>query len=129
MIKVTDERKGLLWTERKFACGCVAYGPGNIPAYCGVHELEPVLSSSYDNTRCDYCGATIMFKTCNTCGAPQCCPQCCRIDHLERVIKPFADCLGGSSGRLPIEKLSLANWHDLSKAYDQRISNLENYRK
>lgn len=35
--------------------------------------------------RCDNCGADIIDK-CPRCGAPQCCPQCCKIDELQRQI-------------------------------------------
>lgn len=35
--------------------------------------------------RCDHCGANINLNGCLVCGAPQCCPQCCRIDALQHV--------------------------------------------
>lgn len=30
-----------LWTERKYPCGCVAHGEGDIPAYCAEHDKPP----------------------------------------------------------------------------------------
>ena len=37
---------------------------------------------SMEKHRCDHCGANII-DNCPRCGAPQCCPQCCRIAALE----------------------------------------------
>lgn len=37
---------------------------------------------------------------------------------LVKAIKPFADVMHASSGRIPVEKLSLRDWHELVKAYD-----------
>ena len=39
------------------------------------------------NNRCDYCGATINHAGCRACGAPQCCPQCCRINQLTMLLE------------------------------------------
>lgn len=38
--------------------------------------------------RCDHCGAKVYSgpPDCPTCGAPICCPQCCRIDTLTRQL-------------------------------------------
>ncbi len=38
--------------------------------------------------RCDHCGAKVYSgpPDCPTCGAPTCCPQCCRIDALTRQL-------------------------------------------
>ena len=39
--------------------------------------------------RCEHCGATLTLDGCVLCGAPVCCPQCCRIqslaDHIEKL--------------------------------------------
>jgi hypothetical protein len=42
---------------------------------------------------CEHCGAWLV-ENCATCGAPNCCPQCCRITQLEEVNKK----LGITSG-------------------------------
>jgi len=56
--------------------------------------------------RCDECGADII-DNCQQCGAPQCCPQCCRIERLESAIRhALADTLWDSSGRkLNLERI------------------------
>lgn len=35
--------------------------------------------------RCEHCGANTI-DNCLVCGAPQCCPQCCRIGKLEKEL-------------------------------------------
>lgn len=40
--------------------------------------------------RCDKCGANII-NDCSTCGAPQCCPQCCKIYEQQREIARLKD--------------------------------------
>lgn len=42
--------------------------------------------------RCDQCGSNII-NDCPTCGAPQCCPQCCNIDEQQREIAQLKKCL------------------------------------
>lgn len=32
---------GVLWTRRKYPCGCAAVGDGDIPAYCAEHGKPP----------------------------------------------------------------------------------------
>lgn len=32
---------GVLWTRRKYPCGCAALGDGDIPAYCAEHGKPP----------------------------------------------------------------------------------------
>jgi len=41
------------------------------------------LYAKLQHRRCDTCGANTI-DGCVRCGAPQCCPQCCKIDDLER---------------------------------------------
>jgi hypothetical protein len=53
-------------------------------ALLSKRRLECELAAATRN-RCDACGAKIIDK-CVCCGAPQCCPQCCRIDELEREL-------------------------------------------
>ena len=36
---------------------------------------------------------------------------------LRKAVKPFYDVAIGNSGRIPTERLSHANWHNLWKAY------------
>lgn len=36
---------------------------------------------------------------------------------LLKAIKPFAELVLSTSGRIPTERLSLADWHALAKAY------------
>lgn len=45
----------------------------------GVQQLYAKLQRN----RCDTCGANTI-DGCTRCGAPQCCPQCCKIDEYER---------------------------------------------
>jgi hypothetical protein len=40
------------------------------------------------------------------------------IERLRNAMKPFVDVAISTNGRIPHEKLSAANWHDLVKAYD-----------
>jgi len=42
-------------------------------------ELEALKRET--RNRCPHCGATLI-DNCPTCGAPQCCPQCCKIQSL-----------------------------------------------
>jgi len=35
------------------------------------------------------------------------------------AMEPFARLVNTTSGRIPVEQLSLANWHDLAKAYNK----------
>jgi hypothetical protein len=39
------------------------------------------------------------------------------VDRLMDVIRPFATVVMNSSGRIPYELLSLADWHALAKAW------------
>ena len=43
-----------------------------------------------------------------------------QLDWLRRAVAPFAAIVSGTSGRIPTERLSLANWHDLVKAFNRR---------
>ena len=63
--------------------------------------------ASYKNNRCDDCGATINYGGCGVCGAPSCCPQCCRIDVLERRVVSNSDRINEDRG-----SLSEAVWAD-----------------
>ena len=63
-----------------------------------VSHLEPIFSSRQDwiteteklraqleavtRNRCEHCGAKTI-DNCLVCGAPQCCPACCRVSTLE----------------------------------------------
>ena len=60
-------------------CGPCEVVPDRAIAY--IAALEQQLAAAQKN-RCEHCGATII-NNCPVCGAPQCCPQCCRIDQLE----------------------------------------------
>jgi len=40
-----------------------------------------------------------------------------RMQMLCEAVKPFADLVTETSGRIPHERLSAANWHSLTKAY------------
>lgn len=49
-------------------------------------QIRPGVQALYaklQHRRCDTCGANTI-DGCVRCGAPQCCPQCCKIDDLER---------------------------------------------
>ena len=35
---------------------------------------------------------------------------------LRKAVYPFTEILKASSGRIPVEKISAKNWHDLSRA-------------
>jgi hypothetical protein len=39
------------------------------------------------------------------------------IERLRKAIAPFAQIMIGTSGRVPTERLSFADWHSLSRAY------------
>lgn len=39
-------------------------------------------------------------------------------ERLARASIPFVDVMRTSSGRIPVEKLSAAQWHELVKAYE-----------
>ena len=41
-----------------------------------------------------------------------------RFNRLRMAVQPFADLVKTTDGRIPYERLSLANWHELVKAYD-----------
>lgn len=41
-----------------------------------------------------------------------------RLDVLRAAVRPFAKLVLDSSGRIPHERLSLADWHTLVKAYE-----------
>lgn len=41
------------------------------------------------------------------------------ITMLRLAIKPFADAVNNSSGKIPTEKLSFADWHALTGAYNR----------
>lgn len=43
-----------------------------------------------------------------------------RAKALESAIEPFARLLQGTSGRIPVERLSASDWHELIKAYKGR---------
>ena len=36
--------------------------------------------------RCEDCGATLTLDGCVLCGAPVCCPQCCRIQRDRKSV-------------------------------------------
>lgn len=55
----------------------------------GVEELYRKLQ----HRRCDTCGANTI-DGCMRCGAPQCCPQCCKIDDLTRELEAANLALG-----------------------------------
>jgi hypothetical protein len=38
--------------------------------------------------------------------------------RLRDACKPFVELVKNTSGRIPTERLSAANWHDLVKAYE-----------
>ena len=38
--------------------------------------------------------------------------------NIRKAVKPFYDFVQGTSGRLPFERLSHADWHNLWKAYE-----------
>lgn len=42
---------------------------------------------------------------------------------LKKAIKPFADLVRYTDGRIPVELLSLENWHNLVKVLDSHESN------
>ena len=55
--------------------------------------------------RCEDCGATLTLDGCVLCGAPVCCPQCCRLqslaDHIEKLqaaVKELEEALRAADG-------------------------------
>jgi len=73
----------LLWTTRKYGCGCIAEGYGDVPAYCSEHGTPPFPAYS----------------------------------ALLLACEPFVNLVEGTSGRIPVEHLSGADWRSLCKAY------------
>lgn len=41
------------------------------------------------------------------------------MDQIKLAMAPFASLVKQSSGRIPTEKLSLRNWHDIAKCYEK----------
>lgn len=55
-------------------------------------HIRPGVQALYaklQHRRCDTCGANTI-DGCMRCGAPQCCPQCCKIDDLTRQLGTMA---------------------------------------
>lgn len=57
---------------------------------CSIDEIESLraqLAEAQKQTsrpRCETCGSYLILGGCSRCGAPICCPCCCKIDLLER---------------------------------------------
>lgn len=77
------EATSILYTTRRYPCGCEAHGQGDVPAYCSTHGTAPIGH-----------------------------------ERLMRACEPFVNVLKKSRGRMPYERLSAADWHELTKAYD-----------
>lgn len=41
-----------------------------------------------------------------------------KVQKMKACIRPFAELVKTTDGRIPVERLSLADWHELVKAYD-----------
>lgn len=39
------------------------------------------------------------------------------MEEIKRAMKPFANLVRTTEGRIPVERLSLENWHNLLKIY------------
>ena len=52
-----------------------------------ANEIEKLyrVNAALQAGRCDTCGADII-DNCPRCGAPQCCPQCCKIEALQAEV-------------------------------------------
>lgn len=35
-----ESKDSMLYTVRRYPCGCEAAGPGDVPAYCGTHDVS-----------------------------------------------------------------------------------------
>lgn len=42
-----------------------------------------------------------------------------KLEKLRKAVGPFAVLIKTTNGRIPTERLSLANWHDLVKAFNE----------
>jgi len=42
-----------------------------------------------------------------------------------RVMRPFAELVNKSSGKIPVDKLSFADWYELSKFYHSKSDEIE----
>ena len=42
-----------------------------------------------------------------------------QLEQAKKVLEPFARIIKGTSGRIPTERLSHHNWHELIKFYDE----------
>lgn len=40
-----------------------------------------------------------------------------KVTNLKKAMKPFAELVEATNGRIPYENLSAADWHDLVKAF------------
>ena len=60
---------------------------------------------------------------CSFMGPMRDCPthgESAELAALREAVKPFAAIFNETSGRIPTERLSLANWYDLVKAFNKR---------
>lgn len=51
-------------------------------------------------------------------------PELLALRSVAEAVKPFAELVSTTSGRIPVERLSLANWHALAKAFNGFNSSL-----
>lgn len=42
-----------------------------------------------------------------------------QVDRLAKAIRPFAELVATTNGRIPHERLSGADWHELAAAYEK----------
>lgn len=94
-----ERDSAVLSTHRQAMCinDCAAHiGPETSATIEGLPKAVKHLAAERDSlraelekakrNRCDHCGAKVTGP-CPICGAPQCCPQCCRIDELGRELE------------------------------------------
>ncbi len=56
-----------------------------VNAMAGIPDPSAFVEQAKENAanRCDTCGAKLNLYGCTMCGAPTCCPACCRVTTLE----------------------------------------------
>lgn len=72
---------------------------------------------------CEHCGAWLV-EQCVTCGAPNCCPQCCRITHLHEENRKLGIAAGSYTlpPHIEAQMLALIRERDRAKALAEGLA-------
>jgi len=99
----SDERSFVTSTSAKMFAEHMA-----APIEAQVEQLNLELQ------RRDKCSFMGPMRDCPTHG------ESAELAALREAVKPFAAIINETSGRIPTERLSLADWHNLVKAFNKR---------